>query len=168
MLWVYNDINMQEALDEHTIEEACKQQFGLSITVADIIAHDVSVGQTARATVFKTGTGQVYAFIASRGSQLFGDVQKSILRMQCEAEAYYPPHGEKEYFERIAREKFKMLFPGKHIVGDDDIRYYKGLAPYNPALVRLSKVKGEIRAYDDHLKAWRKVKDFSYSRIATI
>lgn len=162
-------INMDtEALDEQSIEKACKEQFGLSMTVGDVVVRNIAVGQATNATVFKSSTGQLYAIVASRGSQLFGDVQKIILRMQAEPESYYPPHGEKEYFDRIAREKFKMLFPGKHIAGDDDLRYYKGLAPYNPALVRLNKVKGEIRAYDAQLKTWRKVKDFSYSRIATI
>jgi len=106
--------------------------------------------------------------MAQGGVQLLADVQKMILRMECEAETYFPPFGEKEYFERIGREKFKALFPGKPIIGEDDLRYYKGLAPYNPALVRLSKIKGEIRAYDHHLKTWRKVKDFHYSKIATI
>lgn len=161
-------MDSNEVFDDLAIETACKGQFDINLQVGEVIARGISTGQSAQATVFKTTSGQVMAYIVSRGTQLFADVQKMILRMECEAETYYPPNGEKEYFDRIGREKFKTLFPGKHIVGEDDLRHYKGLAPYNPALVRLNKIKGEIRAYDDHLKTWRKVKDYHYSRIATI
>ncbi len=157
-----------EAFDIAAIEKACKDQFGLELKVGEFIASGFSVGQSAWATIFKTSSGQLFLYVLSRGAQLYADVQKMVMRMECEAETYYPPFAEKEYFERIAREKFKVLFPGKHIVGDDDLRHYKGLSPYNPALVKLSRVKGEIRGYDEHLKTWRKVKDFHYSKIATI
>lgn len=157
-----------ESFTAEAITRACKDRFGISVDAADVVAGGFSVGQSSQAAVFKTSTGQVFLFVLSRGTQLLADVQKIVLRTECEAETYYPPNGEKEYFDRIAREKFKALFPGKRIVGEDDLRYYRGLAPYNPALVRLNKVKGEIRAYDEHLKSWRKVKDFHYSKIATI
>lgn len=160
---------MNEAFDDKAIEQACKDQFGVSLDIGEVIARGISAGQSAFAAVFKTTSGQLFVYILSRGQQqLLADVQKMVLRMECEAETYYPPNGEKEYFDRIGREKFKALFPGKHILGEDDLRHYKGLAPYNPALVRLNKVKGEIRAYDEHLKTWRKVKDYHYSKIATI
>lgn len=158
-----------QVLDDIAIETACKDQFGINLNIDEVVVRGASVGQSAQATVFKTTAGQFFAYVTSRGTQqLLADVQKMILRMECEAETYYPPNGEKEYFDRIGREKFKTLFPGKPIISDDDLRYYKGLAPYNPALVRLSKIKGEIRAYDEHLKTWRKVKDYHYSKIATI
>ncbi len=159
---------MDNNLDDLAIESACKDQFGVSVNIGEVIVRGLSTGQSAQATVFKTSNGQLFLYIFSRGTQLLADVQKMVLRMECEAETYFPPNGEKEYFDRVAREKFKALFPGKHIVGEDDLRHYKGLAAYNPALVRLSKVKGEIRAYDEHLKTWRKVKDYHYSKIATI
>lgn len=156
------------APDDAAIAKACRDQFGLGVDVGERIVWGVPVGPSAKAIIFKTSSGQIYMYILSRGAQLLADVQKIVLRMQCEAETYFPPHGEKEYFDRIGREKFKMLFPGKHIISDDDIRHYKGLAPYNPALMKIGKIKGEIRAYDEHLKTWRKVKDYSYSKIATI
>jgi hypothetical protein len=159
---------MNEAFDDQAIEQACKDHFALSLNIGEVIVRGISAGQSSLAAIFKTTNGQLFLFIISRGTQLLADVQKIVARMECEAEVYYPPFGEKEYFERIGSEKFKALFPGKPILGEDDLRHYKGLAPYNPALVRLSKVKGEIRAYDEHLKTWRKVKDFHYSKIATI
>lgn len=157
-----------EAFDTAAIEKACKDQFAVSLNIAEVIVSGIPTGQSSHASVFKTTTGQLFLYVLSRGTQLLADVQKMVSRMECEAEMYFPPFGEKEYFERIGREKFKALFPGKHILGEDDLRHYKGLAPYSPALVRLSKVKGEIRAYDEHLKTWRKAKDFHYSKIATI
>lgn len=155
-----------EAFKNEAIEKACKEQFGLSVDVAEVVARNFPVSTAARATLFKAKSGQVLLYIVSRGSQVFGDVQKMVLRMECEADVYYPPHGEAEYFDRVARDKFKALFPGKHILGEDDLRYYKALAPYSPALVKVAKVKGEVRAYDEQLKAWRKIKDYHYSKIS--
>lgn len=165
---VYNIYKMNdEAFSDEAIKNACKERFGLNIDVAEVVARNFPVSSSSRAALFKAKNGQVLLYIKSRGAQVFGDVQKMVLRMECEADYYYPPHGEPEYFDRVARDKFKVLFPGKHILGEDDLRYYKALAPYSPALVRIAKVKGEVRAYDEQLKAWRKIKDFHYSKIVT-
>lgn len=155
-----------EILDDLAIEKVCKEQFGVSADVSEVIARGVPVAASATATVFRAGS-HVMLYIQSHSPLVLDDVRKIVHRMECEADAYFPPKGENEYFERVGREKFRTLFPGKPILGEDDLRYYKNLAPYNPALVRLAKVKGEIRAYDDRSKTWHKVKDFAYSKIKT-
>lgn len=155
-----------EVLDDLALEKACKELFGLNVEVAEVVARSVPVGASATATLFKAGS-QLLLYVQSQSPLVLDDVRKIVHRMECEAETYYPPKGEVEYFDRIGREKFRTLFPGKPILGEDDLRYYKNLAPYNPALVRLASVKGEIRAYDDRSKTWHKVKDFTYSRIKT-
>jgi hypothetical protein len=152
-------------LDDLAIEKACKDRFDVALTVADVIVRAMPVGVAARATLFTTTGRQVYVYVASQGGLVLDDVRKIIQRMQCEAEGFLQPHAEDGYFDRIGREKFKAMFPGKRILGEDDLRYYKNLAPYNPALVLLSRVKGEIRGYEVEAKAWRKVKDYAYSKI---
>lgn len=152
-------------LDDLAIEKSCKERFGVSLDIAEVIARGVPVGVAARATVFATTTKQVYVFIVSQGGLVLDDVRKIISRMQAEADIFVPPYGEAEYFDRIGQAKFKTMFPGKPILSEDDLRYYKNLAPYNPALVRLSKIKGELRGFEAESKTWRKVKDYTYSKI---
>lgn len=159
-------MNMSDLVpDDPTIKEICKDRFGIDLNIAETILRAVPVSASARANVFLTNNHQMYVLIASQSAIVLDDVRKIIVRMQCEAEEFLPPHCEEEYFDRIARAKYKIMFPGKRITGEDDLRYYKSLAPYNPALVRISKIKGEIRGYDAASKLWRKVKDYTYSRI---
>lgn len=152
-------------LDDLAIEKSCKERFGVTVDVTEVIVRAVPVGVATRATVFVTANRQVYVYIASQSGMVLDDVRKIIRRMELEADIFVPPHGEAAYFDRIGRSKFKIMFPGKAIVGEDDLRYYKNLAPYNPALVRLSKIKGEIRGFEVESKSWRKVKDYTYSKI---
>jgi len=155
----------QNIFDDMALQKAIKQQFDTNLDVAEVVARAVPVGMAADATVFKTGNGHIFVYIAAQGSQVLDDMRKMVRAMQCEPAVTYPPHGDADYFDRIAREKFKIMFPGKHITGEDDLRYYKSITPYNPALFRLARVAGEIRGYDRQSKVWRKVRDYSYSTI---
>jgi hypothetical protein len=157
-----------EIFGDIAIERAAKERFGLNFDIAEVVVRGVQTGTASQGSVFKTTNGQMWLYITSQSPLLLDDVQKMVNRMNVEAEAYCPPHGETDYFSRIGRDKFKIMFPGKPIVSDEDLRYYKKLAPYNPALVRLSKIKGEIRGYQVQSKSWHKVKEYSFSRIKTI
>ena len=147
------------------IEKAVQEKFGLSIDIAEVIVRSVPVGITAQGTLFKTTASQIMLYVASQAAQVLDDVQKIVTRMNLEAEQFVPPHSEVDYFNRVGGEKFKAMFPGKRITSDEDLRYYKNIAPYNPALVKISKVKGEVKAYDPQSRTWHKVKDYSYSKI---
>lgn len=152
-------------LDDIAIEKSCKERFNVTLDVADVIVRGVPAGVARKATIFVATNHQVYLYVLSQSAMVLDDVRKIINRMQCEAEVIYPPFGEADYFDRIGRQKFKVMFPGKAIVGEEDLRYYKNLAPYNPALIQLGRVKGEIRAFETEGRNWRKVKDYSYSKI---
>jgi len=154
-------------LDDLAIEKTCKERFDRSIDVAEVIVRGLPAGVATRATLFVTTKGQVFLLVASQSGLVLDDVRKIVHRMQCEAEVFVPPYGEQDYFDRIGRAKFKAMFPGKPILGEDDLRYYKNLAPYNPALVQLSRIKGEIRGFEVESKTWRKAKDYAYSKIKT-
>jgi hypothetical protein len=158
----------EEIYGDIAIERACKDKFVQTVDIADVVVRAEPVGITAQATLFKTTNGQVFLYITSQATQLLDDVQKIVTRMNLEAEHFLPPGAEAEYFERIGRDKFKTMFPGKPIASADDLRYYKNLAPYNPALVRISKVNGEVRAFDPKSRTWHKAKDYHYSKIKTI
>ncbi len=155
----------QHMFDDMELQKLIKHQFDIQLDIAEVITRAVPVGAAAQATVFKTGNGHVFIYIMSQSSLLLDDMRKIARAMQCEVAVTYPPHGDVDYFDRIAREKFKTLFPGKHITGEDDLRYYKNVAQYNPALFRLARIAGEIRGLEPHTKTWRKVRDYSYSVI---
>lgn len=155
--------------DNTAIERTCESAFGVRLTVLEVVARKLPTGFASTATVFKTANpAALYVMISSQTSVVLADVQKMVRSMNADADEYLPPHGDADYFSRIATQKFKSMFPGKHITSPDDLRYYRTLAPYNPALVRLSKVKGDIRAFHYESKSWRKVKDYAYSKITLV
>lgn len=158
----------EEIFGDLSIEQTCKERFGVNIDIAEVIVRGLQTGAASQASVFKTTNGQVWLYVASQSPLLLDDVQKIVSRMNMEAEIYYPPHGEADYFNRIGRDRFKAMFPGKPIVSDEDLRYYRKLAPYNPALIRLKSIRGEIREYNLQSKNWRKIKEYNYSKIRTI
>jgi hypothetical protein len=154
-----------EIYSDVTIERTIEAAFGLKLSVNEVVAREIPVAVAATATLFKTSPNTLYCFIQSQSNLVLADVRKMLRNMNVEAESYIPPHGDKDYFQRIGTEKFKAMFPGKYIMSDEDTRYYKTLAPYNPALVRISRVKGDIRAFHIETRSWRKVKDYAFSRI---
>ena len=89
--------------------------------------------------------------------------------MGLKAELYFPPKGHPLYFDEIGRSKFHEVFPGRSNVSNDDIIFYRTLAPYNPALVLISEVKnGEVYQFDtDASGQWRLAAKFTYRRIKT-
>lgn len=154
-----------QVYSDTVIERAIEAAFGLKLDISEVVARDISTGYTATASVFKTSPNNLFIFIRSQSTMLLTDVQKMARGMNIDAEGYAPPHGDAEYFKRIGIQKFKDMFPGKHIMSDDDTRYYQTLAPYNPALVRVARVKGDIRAFHFESKSWRKVRDYAFSKI---
>ena len=153
---IFNDI---------AIEEACNRNFDIDLKIQDVIVRGITTGVASQATLFKTAQNTHYLYVSSPSNMTFGDVRKIVQRMNLEAEQFLPPRGDNEYFRRIGVEKFKQMFPGKHLTSDEDIRYYQTLAKYNPALVRISRFKGEINAYTIATQQWRKVKDYAYAKM---
>lgn len=158
----------RQAYDNSSIERLVEREFGLSLRVTELVARSIATGYTSTATVFKATPTALYVLINAQGNLLLADVRKIIRHMNMEADAYMPPHGDADYFRRIGEGKFKALFPGKHIMSDEDTRYYRTLAVYNPALVRIAKVNGDIRSYHSESKSWRKVREYSYSKVTLV
>lgn len=156
--------------EELALEEGVKQYFRRKLIIKEVLLHDTPVSHTMTATVFLSEKNQLYVYIAGEARATFGDVKKIIRRMGFVADAYLPPHGEKDYFERIAKTHFKKVFPGRTTVHESDLYYYETLAHYSPALVQIGEVqKGVIYQYDtDSSSRWRPALNYSYRRIKTI
>lgn len=155
--------------DDIAIERLARDRFGVDFEISQVIVRGVPVSRTADATLFLTKKKQLYVYISARSRLVLGDISKLISRMGLKAELYLPPVGNPDYFNIIGREKFERVFPGRSYVADDELRFYRTLAPYNPALVLISEVKnGEVYRYDSDTRGgWRLAARFAYRRIRT-
>lgn len=158
-----------EIYESTALERICKERFGVDAEIAQLIVSRVDVSRSATATVFLTKKKQLMVYVDGHSRLLLSDVKKIIARMGLKAELYFPPKGQPDYFDSIGREKFREVFPGRGHISDDDIIFYRTLAPYNPGLVLISEVKnGEIYKYDSDAKNdWRLAVKFAYRRIKT-
>ena len=155
--------------DDVALERIVHDTFGLTIDIDNVILRASDVSRTARATVLLSKKRQLLVYIEASSPLLLGDVKKIISRMGLKAELYMPPKGQPHYFDDIGRMKFSEVFPGRKVITDEEIVFYKTLAPYNPALVLISEVKkGEIYQFDaDARGGWRVGAKFAYRRIRT-
>jgi hypothetical protein len=158
-----------EIYDDMALERICKERFGVDAEVAQVILRQVDVSRSASATVFLTKKKQLLVYVNGHSRLLLSDVKKIISRMGLKPEVYFPPKGQPDYFDAIGREKFREVFPGRGHISDEDIIFYRTLAPYNPGLVLINEIKnGEIYKYDSDAKNdWRLAAKFAYRRIKT-
>ncbi len=162
---------MLDALtNDIAIEEIVKNHFGLQVDVKQVVAREIPVSHTATATVFLTPKHQLFALIQAHSALTLGDVQKMARKMGLSVENYLPPRHDTEYFNESARAKFRSIFPGRHDVADNELRFYRLLAPYNPALLKIDSIRdGVIRQFDSHDSSeWRISAKFAYKQIQTL
>jgi hypothetical protein len=159
----------EEIYDDATLERMAKEKFGLSLDIKQTIVRAVPVSYTSEASVFLTTKNQLFVLITGKSRLLLGDIRTLVVRMGLKAELFVPPKGEPDYFDRIGREKFMQVFPGRTPTVSDDVTFYRTLAPYNPALVQIKEIKdGAIKQFDaDSSRDWRVAAEFSYRRILT-
>lgn len=155
--------------DDMALERIAKEQFGVDADISQVIVRQVDVSRTATATVFLTKKKQLFLYVTGHQKLLLSDIKKIVSRMGLKAELYFPPKGQPDYFDHVGREKFAAVFPGRGHISDDDITFYRTLAPYNPALVLISEVKdGHIYQHDSDTRGgWRIATKFAYRRIKT-
>lgn len=155
--------------DDVALERHLKEHFGVTVEVDSVIARHFPVGRSVDATLFLSDKKQLYLYVDGEARLSLSDVKKVVSRVGLHAEMYMPPKGQPRYFEEIGTRKFNEIFPGRKVVTDEDIAFYKTLAPYSPALVLIREVKnGVIYQYDsDAMGGWRPHAKFSYRRIMT-
>lgn len=155
--------------DDFALERSVKEDFGVALEVESVIANRIPVGPIAYATVFLTRRKQLFTYISAQANLSLGDVRKIMARMKMTPELYVPPKGHANYFDDIGRERFRTVFPGRNHISSEDLIYYRTLAPYNPALVRISEIpEGLIFQYDTDARTnWRPSVKFAYRRIKT-
>lgn len=155
--------------DDMALEQIAKEKFGFDIDIRQTIAANIPISHTGTASVFMTTKKHLFVYISAQSKLTLADITKIVSRMGLKAELYVPPRGQLDYFGEIGRAKFRQVYPGRTNITEDDIRFYKTLAPYNPALVQIKEVKdGEIKQFDtDASGGWRTSVKFAYRRIST-
>lgn len=155
--------------DDVALERQIKSQFGVNAEVESVIARHIPVGRSIEATLFLTNKKQLFLYVSGEARLSLSDVKKIVSRVGLRAELYIPPKGRPHYFDEVGTAKFHEIFPGRKIVNDEDIIFYKTLAPYSPALVLIHEVRNSvIYQYDsDSSSGWRPHTKFSYRRIMT-
>lgn len=158
-----------EIYDDIALERIAKERFGLTIDIDKVIVRQIPVSHTGEATVFLTTKKQLFVFIHAQSKLVLGDIKKITTRMGLKAELFLPPRGELNYFDEVGRRKFREVFPGRGHITEEDLIFYRTLAPYNPALVQINEVTGgEIKQFDtDASSSWRTAAKFAYRRIRT-
>lgn len=159
---------MQDSvIDQQHLLNQIKLEFGLDLEISKIIANQITVSRSAIMTVFLTPDEGLYAFIGVKNRAVLADIMKMLTMSGLVAEQFLPPAGKGNYFHEIGLEQFKQVYPGRQLVNDQDLAFYKTLAPYNPALVRIKQVKnGRINTFDADVKGnWRLYCKFYYNKI---
>lgn len=156
--------------DDMALEAIALEHFGKRFDIKQVVVRNIPTTHTTVASVFLTTKNQLYALVHGRAPLTLGDVRKIVKRMGLEAEAYLPPAHRPNYFDDIAVEKFKAVYPGRHDISDADLRFYRLGAPYNPALILLSAVvDGTIKQFDaSDSTNWRVAAKFQYKRIKAV
>ncbi len=162
-------MNEGDLFDDFALEKEAKERFGVAIEIDKVIARNIPVGQSARATLFLSKKKQLYCYIDGPTRLLLSDIKKLCTRIGIKAEIYFPPKGRPNYFDEVGRDKFRDVFPGRKDIHDSDLVFYRTLAPYCPALIMVNEVRdGTIyQADSDAHGGWRSAVKFAYRRIKT-
>lgn len=160
---------MNQVFDDYELEQKIIAGFGINLDVDSVIARSFPVGPAAEAYLFLNSKKQLFLYVSARTKTLLSDVQKIVSKVGLKSEKYIPPKNDTEYFNRIGTQKFREVFPGRGNISDQDIAFYRTLAPYSPALVQISEVKnGVVYQFDsDSASGWRPSVKFAYRRIST-
>ena len=155
--------------DELAIERVIKEYFGVDADIRQAILLRVPVGHLAEATLFLTSKKQLFLYVNGKSKLIFSDIKKIVNHMGLKPETYLPPKSRPNYFDEVGCAKFHEVFPGRKQISEEDIIFYKTLAPYSPALILISEVKnGVVYQFDsDSNTSWRPAAKFTYRRIKT-
>ncbi len=156
---------LDEVVENMAIEQLCKKEFAFTISLKRVIARDVPTSKGTSTTVFEDTRRALYALCIAEASLTLGDVKAIVRHMGMEADTYFAPHGQSNYFLHYGRQNFYATFPGRKLISDEETDFYQSLAPYNPALMRIARVKGEIREYSSIFQRWQKTRNYNYTRM---
>ncbi len=150
------------------IEKFCNDYFNVNLQINKIVLNNMPTSHNSRTTVFTANHHTVYALCLCNDQVNLADIKIIIKKMGMKAEKYLPPEADDNYFLDYGQNVFQSVFPGRKSGTPDETLFYQTLTPYNPALVRIGKVNGEIRQYNNVGKKWQPAIEFSYLRMQVL
>jgi hypothetical protein len=154
-----------EVAEINELERICRDSFATDLAIKNILISNLSTGRGSRTTVFEADRHALYALCVGSQPLVLADIVRIITSTGIEAEDYVPPAGDRDYFKAFGRQAFLDMYPGRKAASDQEMEFYQTLAPYSPALVRIAKVRGEIREYAPSMREWQLAKAFSYAKV---
>ena len=157
---------LQKSVSKITqVETVCRQYFKVNLHIDKIIVDNMPTSNNSNTTVFRTDNHAIYAICVSDDLLKLADIKKIVKMMGMKAEEFLPPNGDNDYFLRYGQKVFQSVFPGHKSVTAFETVFYQTLTPYCPALIRISKVNGEIRQYNNIQNKWQPALELSYLRM---
>lgn len=148
------------------LQQICQAEFGVDFTIQRIIADNLPSSKGSSTTIFETTSYEVYAYCQSDTLLTLRDIKHILRHVGVTSAEYIAPAHQPRYFTHFGIKAFNAAFPGRMLHADDDITFYESLAPYTPALAKVSEIAGELHQYDQALNTWHTAIEHSYKRIA--
>lgn len=154
------------AMRRRECNELIPRLFHVSLPVTRFLCDDIETGPHSYATLFESGNDLYALIVAEPGAeQTLGDVRRIVRGMGIEVQRFFPPHADPSYFHREGVKLFKEAFPGRKRWTAKDVLFYRSLAPYSPALVRISAVKGSLSRFNTRGGDWQPAVDYNFRKI---
>lgn len=150
----------------HECNELVPRVFHVYLPVKKLLFDDIETGPKSYAVLFESGH-DTYALIVARegSSQTLGDVRRIVKGMGLEAQRFFPPGADPQYFYQEGVQHFLNAFPGRKQWKKEDIRFYELLADYPVALVRIAAINGEVRRFNQAQNQWQAIFERHFRKI---
>lgn len=147
------------------IEKICREYFSIEIKIKQVLINNTNSSNGSFTSVFQDNHNDIYALCLCDKPLLLLDIKNIINKMSMKAEKYYPPNGDEGYFISFAKKLYESVFPNRKSSNNQEYMFYESYAPYSPALMRISQIKGEIKHYDTSCNQWKSLVDYNYYRV---
>ena len=102
---------------------------------------------------------------AEDSCQTLADVVAMARHMGITIGRFYLPDNDMNYFYRNGVKLFQRAFPSLYSWNKKDVAWYSLQVTYNPALVKVASINGEVRRFDAAAKSWRKLFNYSFKKV---
>ncbi|MDO4870747.1 MAG: hypothetical protein Q3996_01495 [Candidatus Saccharibacteria bacterium] len=149
------------------LNNVLRANFDFKTAVSEVVTDAIPVSRSAKLTVFLAEDDRIYAFIQAQSKLMLSDVQKMLSSAGLVVSEFLPPQNRPNYFHEVAMERYQRTYPGRKLVDEQDLYFYKTLASYNPGLAIVKRVKdNKIKTFDADVKGfWRVYCKFYYNKI---
>ncbi len=160
-------MSQDEIITIESLKSIIKDFFGGQIELKRIIVPQLNFSRSSLGSVFIDQKDRLYAIIISQPKLSLGEIKKKLFSANLVYKRFLAPNNDPDFFNNLATEKFKQVYPGLEPKTERDLFYYKSLIKYDPVLVEIKTVKNDlIQTFDSNAKNnWRPCRRFSYNQI---